>query len=132
MREVRDGLSGPFATAARGKRAPGEALEGSHEPKAMRGECDGQPGPIATAARGKDAPGEVTKNPIPGGSEGRRITRAQGCGNAALASALAPGATLRTRCRGGGCWPLAVDCCPMTALRQSGAQRTWRGPARIC
>ena len=65
MRGERDGLSGPFATAARGTEAPGEALEGSHDPEAMREERDGQPGPIATAARGKAAPGEVTKKSHP-------------------------------------------------------------------
>jgi hypothetical protein len=65
MRGERDGLSGPFATAARGREAPGEALEGSHEPKAMREEPDGLSGPLATAARGREAPGEVTKKSHP-------------------------------------------------------------------
>jgi hypothetical protein len=45
MRGERDGLSGPFATADRGRASPGEALEGSHEPKAMRGERVGNRDP---------------------------------------------------------------------------------------
>ena len=39
-----DGQPGLIATAARGKTAPGEALEESHELKEMRGERDGLSG----------------------------------------------------------------------------------------
>jgi hypothetical protein len=90
----------------------------------MRGKRDGLSGPFATAARGRAAPGKVTKKSHP-----RRQRREKDHPSARVRQrrtcvALAPGDTLRSRCRGGGCWLLVAGrClpCDSAGLRAPGA-----------
>ena len=98
IRGERDGLSGPIATAARGRVAPGKGPGGSTGPRQSEGCVMGNRHPSPPQPAGKQPQPGWHNRTQPRGGEGRTITRGQGCGAAAFASALAPGDTLRPRC----------------------------------